>query len=239
MMLSAGLGWLLLRHGWTIEGINQVIVSGDSGLNREQVVKAGGLSFPEPLLEIRPVVLERTLARDLPVRDVRVSRRFLPARLEIDLIRLIPVARALRKRGSVTEQGLVDAQGQWIPLSTASPPPRPLTPILVKGWSIKQQPQVAELLRQHQRLSGTIRTITLGPGGAISLDTTSLGRIELGREWDRLDDQIDAIVQLNKTLPGHYLRQGKGGKGSLDLSNPDRPELLLPVQSKPKPQPAD
>ena len=130
VMLSAGLGWILLRHGWTMEGINQVIVSGDSGLSRKQVVKAGGISFPKPLLDISPAMLERTLAKDLPVREVRVSRRLLPARLEIDLIKLIPVARAFRKRGSVTEQGLVDAAGQWIPVSSDSPTPKPLTPYL-------------------------------------------------------------------------------------------------------------
>ena len=130
VMLSAGLGWVLLRHGWTIGGINQVIISGDSGLSRKQVVKAGGISFPKPLLDISPAMLERTLAKDLPVREVRVSRRLLPARLEIDLIRLIPVARAVRKRGSVTEQGLVDAEGQWIPVSSDSPTPKPLTPYL-------------------------------------------------------------------------------------------------------------
>ena len=238
-MLSAGLGWVLLRHGWTIEGINQVIVSGDSGLSRKQVVKAGGLSFPEPLLDISPAVLEQTLAKDLPVREVRVSRRLLPARLEIDLIKLIPVARAFRKRGSVTEQGLVDAEGQWIPVSSASTTPKPLTPILIRGWSVKQRPQVAELLRQHERLNDTLKIIHLRPGGAISLDTTSFGRIELGRDAERLNDQIDAIVELNKTLPAHLLRRGKGSKGSLDLSNPERPELLLPVKPSTKPKPTD
>ena len=239
VMLSAGLGWILLRHGWTVEGINQVIVSGDSGLSRKQVVKAGGLSFPKPLLDISPAVLGQNLAKKLPVREVRVSRRLLPARLEIDLIRLIPVARAFRKRGSVTEQGLVDAEGQWIPVSSASPPPKPLTPILIRGWSVKQRPQVAELLRQHARLNDTLKTINLRPGGAVSLETTSLGTIELGSGADRLNDQIDAIVELNKTLPTHLLGHGKGGKGSLDLSNPERPELLLPVKPSTKPKPSN
>ena len=237
VMLSAGLGWILLRHGWTVEGINQVIVSGDSGLSRKQVVKASGLSFPKPLLDISPAVLGQNLAKKLPVREVRVSRRLLPARLEIDLIRLIPVARAFRKRGSVTEQGLVDAEGQWIPVSSASP--KPLTTILIRGWNVKQRAQVAELLRQHERLNDTLKTINLQPGGAISLDTTSLGSIELGRDAERLNDQIDAIVELNKTLPAHLLGRGKGGKGSLDLSNPDRPELLLPVKPSTKPKPTD
>ena len=239
MTLSAGLGWMLLRHGWTIEGINQVVVSGDSGLSRKQVVKAGGLSFPQPLLDISPAALEQTLARDLPVREVRVSRRLLPARLEVDLIRLIPVARAFRKRGSAMEEGLVDAEGQWIPVSSASPSPKPLTPILIRGWSLKQRPQVAELLRQHERLNGTIKSITLQPGGGISLDSTTLGRIELGRDGERLNDQIDAIVELNKTLPAELLRRGKKAKGALDLSNPDRPELLLPVQPNANPKPAE
>ena len=32
LLLSTGLGWILLRHGWTLEGTNQVIVRGDTCL---------------------------------------------------------------------------------------------------------------------------------------------------------------------------------------------------------------
>ena len=238
-MLSTGLGWILLRHGWTLEGSNAVVISGDTDLNTEQVVRAGELAFPKPLLEISPVALEQTLARELPVRDVHVARKLLPARLEIELTRLIPVAKALRQRGNTTEQGLVDADGQWIPINPDSPAPKPLTPILIRGWSLQKQAQLAALLRQRDRFNGTLRIIHLQPGGAISLETTRLGRIDLGLDAKRLNEQLDAIAQLNKTLPEHLLQKGKGARGSFDLSNPDRPELLLPVKPAPKQTPGE
>ena len=233
VMLSSGLGWILLRHGWTLEGINQVVVRGEAGLSAEQVVKAGELSFPKPLLKISPLQLEQTLLKNLPVLGVQVGRRILPPRLEVTLIPLVPVAKAVRQRGNTTEQGLVDASGQWIPLNPDSPSPVPSTTIIVRGWSSQQQPQLAELLRQQTRLEGTLQSIVLRPDGSISLKSSRLGQIDLGRDAERLDEQIAAIVQLNKTLPSHLTSPNKG---SLDLSNPERPELLLPVKTVPTPQ---
>ena len=233
VMLSSGLGWILLRHGWTLEGINQVVVRGEAGLSAEEVVKAGELSFPKPLLKISPLQLEQTLLKNLPVLGVQVGRRILPPRLEVTLIPLVPVAKAVRQRGSRTEQGLVDASGQWIPLNPGSPSPKPSTTITVRGWSSQQQPQLAELLRQQTRLEGTLQAIVLRPDGSISLKSSRLGQIDLGRDAERLDEQIAAIVQLNTTLPSHLTRPNKG---SLDLSNPERPELLLPVKTVPTPR---
>ena len=60
----------------------------------------------------------------------------------------------------------------------------------------------------------------------ISLVTTGLGRIDLGGDPALLNTQIEIIVHLNNTLPEH-LRQAR--QSSLDLSNPDRPELQLPA----------
>ena len=90
---------------------------------------------------------------------------------------------------------------------------------------------LAELLEQRGRISDNLEAIVLHPDGAISLRTRRLGLINLGRDSDRLVQQIDALVQLNRTMPPHLLEQGKG---SIDLSNPDRPELERPAK-KPKP----
>jgi cell division protein FtsQ len=68
------------------------------------------------------------------------------------------------------------------------------------------------------------------PMEAISLRTSSTGRIDLGQDRGRLNEQIDAIVQLRRTLPPELL---KPNQGYLDLTNPDRPELQLPVTSVP------
>ena len=224
LLVSGGFTWILLRHGWTLRGPEAVILNGGSALETGQVVEAANLRFPQPLLEVSPRELEQQLLDSLPVRSAQVERRMLPARLIISLKPQIPIARAERQGPTGRERGLLNAEGQWIPLSDASP--EPLTDILVRGWNDQQRVQVAALLQQRDRFEGMLKSVVLHPDGDISLITTGLGRIDLGGEPTLLNAQIETIVHLNNTLPEH-LRQGR--QSSLDLSNPERPELQLPT----------
>ena len=235
VLVSGGFAWILLRHGWTLRGPEDVTLNGGSALKTVQVVEAGNLSFPQPLLDVSPRALEQQLIASLPVRSAQVERRMLPARLIISLKPQIPIARAERQGLAGRERGLLNAEGQWMSLTDASP--EPLTDILVRGWNDQQRVQVAALLQQRDRLEGMLKSVVLHPDGDISLITTGLGRIDLGGEPALLNAQIETIVHLNNTLPEH-LRQAR--QSSLDLSNPDRPELQLPSPpdaKKGKPQP--
>ena len=230
LVFGSGLGWLLLRHGWTIDNIDRIVISGDSGLNAEQVAQSGQLSFPQPLFQVSPADLERQLLRDLPVQSASVERRLYPARIEVHLLRQTPLARATRQQAGLRERGMVDADGRWIPLSANSSMPMPLSAITVHGWRLSQRLAIAKLLQDRDRFQGKLQTITVHPDGGISLRTSNTGRIELGQDRGRLNEQIDAIVQLRRTLPHQLL---KPNQGYLDLRNPDRPELQLPVTSVP------
>ena len=115
LLLGSGLGWLLLRHGWSMDSIDNIVISGDTGLRAEQVAQAGQLSFPQPLFEVSPAKLERQLLRELPVQSASIERRLHPARLEVHLMRQTPVARATRQQAGLRERGMVDADGRWIP----------------------------------------------------------------------------------------------------------------------------
>ena len=230
LVFASGLGWLLLRHGWTMDSIDRIVISGDTGLNPEQVAQSGQLSFPQPLFQVSPAELERQLLRDLPVQSASVERRLHPARIEVHLLRQTPVARATRQQSGLRERGMVDADGHWIPLSSNSSMPMPLSAITVHGWRLSQRLAIAKLLQDRDRFQGKLQTITVHPDGGISLRTSNTGRIDLGQDRGRLNEQIDAIVQLRRTLPPQLL---KPNQGYLDLTNPDRPELQLPVTSVP------
>ncbi len=230
LVFGSGLGWLLLRHGWTMDNIDRIVISGDSGLNAEQVAQSGQLSFPQPLFQVSPADLERQLLRDLPVQSASVERRLYPARIEVHLLRQTPVARATRQQAGLRERGMVDADGRWIPLSANSSMPMPLSAITVHGWRLSQRLAIAKLLKDRDRFQGKLQTITVHPDGGISLRTSNTGRIDLGQDRGRLNEQIDAIVQLRRTLPHQLL---KPNQGYLDLTNPDRPELQLPVTTVP------
>ena len=136
-----------------------------------------------------------------------------PARLVISLKPEIPIARAERRGPAGRARGLLNAAGEWIPLSDAVA--EPLTYILVRGWNGPQRGQVAALLEQRNRFAGMLKAIVLDPDGNISLITTELGRIDLGGEPALLSTQIETILHLNKTLPKHLRR---ANHSSLDLS---------------------
>ena len=230
MLLSTTtvLGWSLLRFGWTLEGTDSIVISGDVGLDPAVIAKVGGFQFPQPLLEIRPKALEQELLTDLPVRTVRVERRLFPARLELELTARIPIAAALRHRGSTKTAGMIDASANWIDLTADLPQRKPTSSILVDGWSQNRRPFIAELLRQRDRIGGDLQRIVLEPEGRVVLQTGRLGAIQLGSDPGLLQQQINAIDQLNQSIPAHLVQ---GRQGSIDLSNPERPEILQP--SKP------
>ena len=229
LLVSGGFSWILLRHGWTLRSPEALIMTGGTALEANQVIEAAKLRFPQPLLEISPRALEQQLIKSLPVQSAHVQRRMLPARLVISLKPEIPVAKAVRQGPFGRERGLLNAEGQWIPLSDALP--EPLTEIVVRGWNDQQRSQIAALLQQRDRFEGRLKAIVLHPDGNVSLITTALGQIDLGGEPALLNAQIETIVHLNKTLP-KQLRQAH--QSSLDLSNPDRPELQLPTPPAPK-----
>ena len=229
LLLSGGFGWTLLRHGWTLRSPEAIILTGGSALETNEVIEAAKLRFPSPLLEVSPRALEQKLVKVLPVRSAQVQRQMLPARLIISLKPEIPVAKAVRQGPAGRERGLLNASGEWITLSDAVP--EPLTNIMVRGWNDQQRAQVVALLQQRDRFEGRLKAIVLHPDGNVSLITTELGQIDLGGEPALLNAQIETIVHLNKTLPKH-LRQAH--QSSLDLSNPDRPELQLPTPPAPK-----
>ena len=229
LLISGVFSWTLLRHGWTLRSPEAIILTGGADVETNQVIEAAKLRFPSPLLEVSPRALEQELVKVLPVRSAQVQRRMLPARLIISLKPEIPVAKAERQGPGGRERGLLNAAGEWITLSDAVP--EPLTNIMVRGWNEQQRAQISALLQQRDRFEGRLKAIVLHPDGNISLITTELGQIDLGGEPALLNAQIETIVHLNKTLPKH-LRQAH--QSSLDLSNPDRPELQLPTPPEPK-----
>lgn len=225
--ISMSLGWILLRHGWTLDSSTQVVVRGDTGIRPELVARVGGLRFPQPLLEISPGEVEQRLLRELPVQSARVERRGLPARLEVELQGQSPIAHATRQRGSRTEMGMVDARGHWIQPSQDAPSKKPTSNLTVEGWNSERREVLAELLNRRNSFGAPLLAIVLHPDGAISLRTNHLGLIHLGNDITLLPEQIAVVLQLSRTMPPQLVG---GGKGAIDLSNPDRPELELPLK---------
>ncbi|MEB3325626.1 MAG: FtsQ-type POTRA domain-containing protein [Cyanobacteriota bacterium] len=227
--LATGLGALLLRQGWLLQGPGQVEVSGSSLVSREQVIAAAGLRFPQPLLSLQPRLLSSTLANSLPVEQVKVSRLMLPPRLRVELVDREAVARAQRRTPQGSEAGFVDRTGNWIHTDSLTRVRMgSKASIQVVGWNERHRPALAKVLAVRQEIGPGLREIRFEPDGAMWITTQELGALRLGPSDSLLDRRLKVVAHLNQTLPTRL-----AGKRplSIDLTDPEQPELSLPGAS--------
>jgi len=223
--LSAGLVTVLLRQGWTLQSPSQVEVSGSRIVSREQVIQAGQLRFPLPLLALRPRELRATLSAALPVEQVRVSRWMLPPRLRVELVDRQAVARAQRRSPHGLEPGFIDRVGNWIDQrQSAGLPIKPHTELLVIGWQERHRPALAAVLASRAAIGPGLQEVRFDAGGDLWLTTAELGPLRLGPIDGQLRRRLEVAAHLNRTLPAQI--RGKRPQ-QLDLSDPEQPELTL------------
>lgn len=224
---ATGLGWLLLREGWVLRSPAQIEVSGSRQVSREQVVLEGRLQLPLQLLSLRPQDLSNRLSTSLPVEQVQVSRLMLPPRLRIELVDRQAVARAERRNGRRQDQGYVDRLGNWMTArqqrgNAGSAAPR----VQVLGWQERLRPELALILAARDRLGSPLQQVRFEANGSVWLRTAALGDVHLGPADARLGRRLEVLQHLSSQLP----QQIRGVKvQSIDLSDPDRPELGLPA----------
>ena len=228
---ASALAWILLSAGWTLRSIDQLQVVGSDRLGPGNVAKAAGLRFPLPLLSLKPSTLERRLMAELPVQSVTVQRRLLPPGLEVELQDRRPIAAATRRGAGGTEQGMVDRDGRWMPLTVARQGEAPTSAVRVLGWIPSRRSTIAKLLEQRDQLGSPLQVIHIAPDGDLSLRTTSLGLVKLGSNGALLDQQLNTVVQLTRSLPAQLRGQNDT---SIDLSDPSKPELQLPAKAAKK-----
>ena len=235
---ATGLGWLLLREGWVVQSPEQVVVVGSRQVSREQVIREGRLSFPLPLLALSPLQLRTQLAAALPVEQVQVSRLMLPPRLRIELIDREAVAQAQRRTGKGLENGYVDRLGNWMSSRQQRSGGSPTSPqVRVIGWQKRLRAPLALVLAKRDQLGSRLEEIRFEPNGNLALRTATLGKVHLGPPDERLPRRLEVLQHLSQRLPGQLQRLRVQ---SIDLSDPEKPELGLPGQppapaSTPKP----
>ena len=193
----------------------------------EQVIREGQLQLPLQLLNLRPQQLTALLSARLPVEQVQVTRLMLPPRLRIELVDREAVAQAQRRSGRGLEQGYVDRLGNWMTSrqqrssASASAPS-----VQVLGWQERLRPALALILARRDRLGSPLQQVGFEPNGSVWLRTVRLGNVHLGPADARLERRLDVLQHLSSQLP----QQIRGIKvQSIDLSDPDRPELGLPA----------
>jgi cell division protein FtsQ len=234
--LAGGLGYGLLRLGWTLSGPEQVEVIGSRQVTTTEVISAADIRFPQPLLTLDPRRIASGLAGTLPVEEVRVSRLMAPARLRVVVVDRQPVARAERLSPQGLERGYVDRLGNWMTARQGQGLRTETTDrLLVKGWQPRHRRALTDLLRQRDGLIEDMRTLRFDPAGSIWVDSASLGAVRLGPGDGQLPQRLQVLEHLVATLPA----QLKGKRlQSIDLTDPNQPELALvagPAPASPTP----
>ena len=228
--IAGAAGYALLRFGWVLNGPQQVEVVGSRQVNREQVIQAAGLRFPTPLLSLQPRRIASELGAALPVEQVQVSRLMAPPRLRVALVDREAVARAQRLTSKGPESGFVDRLGNWMSSrqSAGMANPRPL-PLTVLGWQPRHRAVLALVLEQRQGLGDDLLDIRFDPNGSLWLRSARLGQVRLGPPDGQLPRRLAVLQHLSQELPGKVKGQPVQ---SIDLSDPDQPELGLPAPTK-------
>ena len=227
---AAGLGWGLLEQGWVLRNPDQIEVMGSSQVSREQVIREAQLRLPQPLLGLKPQELAQRLSAGLPVEQVQVSRLMLPPRLRISLVEREAVAQAQRRSSKGMERGYVDRLGNWMTSRQQRSSGRNRTPqVMVMGWQERLRAPLAEVIAQQDELGSTLQQVRFEPNGSLWLRTAALGDVHLGLPDERLSRRLDVLRHLSTHLP----KQIKTLKiQSIDLSDPERPELGLPGKGR-------
>jgi len=227
---AAGLGWGLLEQGWVLRNPDQIEVMGSSQVSREQVIREAQLRLPQPLLGLKPQELAQRLSAGLPVEQVQVSRLMLPPRLRISLVEREAVAQAQRRSSKGMERGYVDRLGNWMTSRQQRSSGRNRTPqVMVMGWQERLRAPLAEVITQQDQLGSTLQQVRFEPNGSLWLRTAALGDVHLGLPDERLSRRLDVLRHLSTHLP----KQIKTLKiQSIDLSDPERPELGLPGKGR-------
>lgn len=231
--LAAGLGYGLLRQGWMLHGPEQVEVVGSRQVGASDVVRAADLRFPMALLSLDPRRVTAAVASALPVKDVQVQRLMAPPRLRVELVDREPVARAERRGPEGPESGYVDRLGNWMSASQGQALHTAATDrVLVEGWQARHRPALTQVMAHSDSLAQDLRRIRFDPAGTLWVQSARLGLVRLGPSDAQLSRRLQVLDHLVATLPGQL--QGKTLQ-SIDLTNPDQPELaLVPPPAQPK-----
>ncbi len=223
--LTGLLGWIFINNGWALISKEDIKIHGSKKIDPESIIKASEFFLPKPLLSINPRSLEKKLLENLPISKVTIRRTLVPPRLEINLLERQPIAYAFRKYSNRKEEGMLDKDGEWMPLSMANQLKPTSIELHVEGWIESQKDRVSTILDNRNNLGSPLEKIILSPTGALTLKTQELGVIHLGSNRSFLEKQLKIIPHLSKTLPKTFRNKYEN---TIDIRDPSKPEVQLP-----------
>ena len=229
LLISYGLVITYITKGSSPINKDKINVKGDTKFDMEMILSSSNLKIPLSIIETNPKDLESKIASKIPIKAISIRRKIIPPSLEIEIIDRKPIAYANRRTSSGEEEGMIDKDGEWIPLNIAKKAEPPKERIFIEGWLKSHKTWLKKIIAYNDKNGGDLQTIIISPTGELSFLTKNLGKVQLGENKELLNKQLKALSELNESLPEKF----KNSKGTvIDLSEPMKPELQMPISSK-------
>ena len=212
------------NQAWRPISFEQTKITGLSGLEKDYIQKITSNFYPKNLLELNPKEIESFLKKELPIKDVSVSRNFFPPEIHLNIIEREPIAFASRVFLNNIEKGMIDIEGSWIPLQFVNQSKKNKTKLSIENWNPNKKNEIILIIKNRILLQSPLQKITLNPLQEIIIKTEHFNSVLLGSNTDRLLEQIQKLNQLQESLPNLLINTKVN---IVDLKDPSKPELKI------------
>ena len=216
--------FIFSNQAWKPISFEQTKITGLSGLEKDYIQKITSNFYPKNLLELNPKEIESFLKKELPIKDVSVSRKFFPPEIHLNIIEREPIAFASRVFLNNIEKGMIDIEGSWIPLQFVNQSKKNKIKLSIENWNPNKKNEIILIIKNRILLQSPLQKIKINPLQEIIIKTEHFNSVLLGSNTDRLLEQIQKLNQLQESLPNLLINTKVN---IVDLKDPSKPELKL------------
>lgn len=229
--IAGGVLWALIQPGWVIHQSDRIEISGNEFLSTEAIRGLLPIEYPQSLFRLKPQQIAIALESKAPISSAIVSRQLFPPRLTIEVRERYPVAIALpstdrstNPSDSITEPGLLDEQGVWMPMDSYS--------ALDRSFPLPTLKIVGTLEKYRHHWSEVYQTLNYCPVKIFEIDwqnprniilKTELGVVHIGPYSSQFAQQLDTLAQMRQ-LPAQV---NESDIAYIDLKNPVSPSIQM------------
>ena len=223
-IISSTFCLLFISQGWSKINNKDIVIFGNSFLEKEYIINSMALNLPQTLISLNPKKIQSEVKERLPLKALSINRSFFPPRLEVKLLERSPIAMARRTRNNSPEEGMIDIDAYWIPMELIKKETSKPFSLKVEGWRESHRHVISRLLHHRDMISSPLEKIIINENGEVSLQTKTMKLINLGSNFKLLRKQIRIISHLEKELPQDL---SNTQKTIIDLKNPSKPQLRI------------
>tara|TARA_B100000965_G_scaffold296011_1_gene254220 strand:- start:110 stop:943 length:834 start_codon:yes stop_codon:yes gene_type:complete len=213
-----------LNQAWRPINFEQTKIIGLSGITKNDIKKNTNNFYPKNLLELNPKEIESYLLRKLPIKDISVSRKLFPPEIHLKIIEREPVAFASRVVSNNIQKGMIDIEGFWIPLQFVNESKKNKIKLSIENWNMNKKNDIILIIKNKFLLQSTLQKITINPNQEIRIKTEDFNSVLLGSDTKNLNEQINKLNQLQKSLPNLLINTKVK---VVDLKDPSKTELKI------------